>query len=100
MDGLEDKQDVTTSAETKETSEKEPGTFTEKQVVEREQRARSDALSDINRYKAEATKAINAAQAAEARINRMLKEQEDAELEANRDDPDKLTLTRERQSRR
>ena len=100
MDRPEDTQDVTTSEDTKETSEKDTQTFTREQVEEREQKAKSDALADINRYKTEAQRHMQAAQAAEERTNRMLKEQGEAELETARDEPDKLTLIRERQARR
>ena len=100
MDRPKETQDLKSSEELKETSEQEPETFTAEQVGERERKARSDALSDIGRYKASAENAIKAVRAAEERINRMLKEQAEAELETARDEPDKLTLIRERQTRR
>ena len=100
MDRPRETQDLKSSEELKETSEKEPESFTAEQVGERERKARSDALADIGRYKKSAEDAIKAVKAAEERINRMLKEQEDSELAAARDEPDKLTLIRERQARR
>ena len=88
------------SAEQEDTSGKEPETFTREQVEEEKRKAKSDALADIGRIKKSADTAIKAVQAAEERINRMLKEQEEAELETARDEPDKLTVIRERHARR
>ena len=90
MDGLENTQDVQTSAEDKETSAQEPETFTKEDLKAAEARAKNDALSDINRYKAESEKALKAAKAAEERLNRMLAELEEQELEAAKDEPEKV----------
>jgi len=100
LDDLNENQDVNTSGKQEGTSKKEPETFTKEQYDEGQRKAKSDALADIGRYKKSADDSIRAAQAAEERINRMLKEQEDAELDANRDDADKLGTIRERQARR
>ena len=100
MDEPKKAQDATTSENTEETSEKEPETFTREQVEERERKAKSDALADVGRLKTSADNAIKAAQAAEVRVNQMLKDQEDAELEDARDDAEKLSAIRERQAKR
>ena len=99
LDGTEGQQD-TTSAETTGTSEENLETFTREQVEESARKAKSDALSEIGRYKKSADSAIKATQAVEERINRMLKEQEDAELEAARDEPDALRSIRAKQTAR
>ncbi len=95
MDGPEKTQDVATSGDTKGTSE-QTQTFTKEDV----QKARNDALADVGRYKAESAKAIKAAKAAEERINRMIKDQEEDALEAVRDEPDKVKELRARQKNR
>jgi len=100
LDETKETQGVATSGDTKGTSEKEPETFTKEQVEEAERKGKSDALSEIGRYKTSAENAIKAAKAAGERLDRMLKEQEDAELEAARDEPDKLTGIRARQAQR
>ena len=98
LDRPENPQDNTSVGE-QETSETTQ-TFTKEQVEERERKAKSDALADIGRYKKSADNAIKAAQAAEERINRMLKQQEEDELAAHSDEPDRLAVIRERQTRR
>ena len=96
-DETKEKQDVKTSVPPKGTS---APTYTEEQVAERERKARSDALSDLNRYKVESEKALKAAQAAEGRLNQMLKQQEEAELEAHRDDEPELRRIRAERARK
>lgn len=96
----EETQDTKSSEELKDTSEKEPETFSKEQVEEAERKGKSDALAEIGRYKTSAENAIKAAKAAGERIDRMLKEQEESELEAVRDEPDKLTQIRARQTQR
>ena len=99
MDDPKDTQGATTSEETKGTST-EPKTFTEEQVTASNQKAVSDALSAAGRT----AKALEAQQqsitADKERIAQNLKNSDEAELEANRDDPEKLSAVRERQSRR
>ena len=99
MDEPKKTQDVTTSENTEETSTT-PETFTEEQVKERETKARSDALAEVGRLKKATEDAIKAATRANERIVQMLKDQEDAELEANRDDVEKISAIKERQARR
>ena len=86
------KQDVNTSAEQTGTS------YTEEQVKVREVKARSDALADVNRLKVEADKTLKAAQAAQERVNRMIKEQEEFEEERYAEEPERLTEIRKRRS--
>lgn len=100
MDETKGTQGVETSEETKGTSEKEPETFTKEEMDEAARKAKSDALADVGRMKKTADTAIKAAQAAEARITQLVKDQEDAELEAARDDAEKLSAIKERQLRR
>ncbi len=100
MDGTETTQDVNTSEKSTETSEVKPDTFTEEQVVVRENKVRSDALADVGRLRKSSESAIKSAQAAEERISRMLKDQDDAELLVHKDEPEKLSAIRERQTRR
>ncbi len=89
-----------TSEQTTETSKEEPETFTKEQVEEATRKAKSDALSEVGRLKASSEKAIKSAQAAEERVNRMLRDQDDAELLLHKDEPEKLSAIRERQTRR
>ncbi len=88
------------SAGQEDTSKKEPETFTVEQVKERESKVRSDALSEIGRLKTSSESAIKAAQAANERINKMLRDQDEAELEANMDKPSKITEIQARQTLR
>lgn len=92
MDGVREKQEVKPSADPKQTS-----TVTEEQALERERKARSDALADAGRFKAEAEKASRNAQAALERLNRLEQERIDAELESNKDDPAEIKRIRAEQ---
>ena len=77
------------------TSSSEAGTSVEAQVKAATLKGKSDALADVNRIMAEATKARKAAEAAEQRVNQMLKDYE----EEIRDEPDKLNAYREKQAK-
>ena len=87
MDELENAQDVNTSEQSKETSTL---------VKAAELKGKSDALSDVNRTLAEAKKYSIAAEGAETRVKRMLKDYE----ESIRDEPDKLTAHRAQEEKR
>ena len=100
MDDPKKTQDDKTSEDTKGTSEKEPETFTKEQRDEDVRKAKSDALAEVGRLKKSADDAIKAVKATEARIEKMLKDQEDGELEDARDNAEKLTAIRERQGKR
>jgi hypothetical protein len=62
--------------------------------------AKSAALADVGRLRAESEKAIKAATAANERLNALMKEREEAELATVRDDPEKLTAFQTRQRAR
>lgn len=74
--------------------------FTKEQVDTAERKGRSDALAEIGRLRVAAEAAMKTAQAADARVKKMLEEQEKAEIEAARDDPPKLLLFQARQKGR
>ena len=102
-DGTETQDDVALVQEETETSEEQPE-FTKSQFEAearvREQRARSDALSDIGRLQREATNAMKAAEAAQERVKKMLKEQEDFELQTAEGNTEQLSAVKERIQRR
>ena len=89
VDEAKEKQDVKTSADQKQTS-----VVTEEQAQERERKARSDALADAGRYKAEAEKASKNAQAALDRLNKIEQERIDADLAAHKDEPAEIRRIR------
>ena len=102
-DGTETQEDVTLLAEETETSEEKPE-FTKSQVETearaREQRARSDALADVNRFQRESANALKWAQAAQERVKKMLKEQEEFELQTAAGNTEQLSAVKERIQRR
>ena len=103
MGELEERKDnpaKETLGELKVTSEKEPETFTLEQVQERERNARSDALAEAGRLRVANEAVIKVAQKAQERIGRMIRDQDDAELEAHKDEPERISAIRERQQRR
>lgn len=100
VDVTEKQEDVTTSPAKQPTSKDTVVTYTQTQLDEQVRKTRSDALAEVGRFKTEALRATQASQAAMARIDKMVKDQEDAEMENARDNPDALTTLRERQARR
>lgn len=60
-------------------------------------KARSDALSELGRYKKAADEAVRQVQAVEERLSRLQEERFEAELEAVKEDPDRLREIRQRQ---
>ena len=80
----------------------EPGTstFTQEQVEAAVNKARSDVLSEIGRLRKSSEEAVKTAQAATDRLDRMLKEQDDRELETASGDRQQLLAIQERQKRR
>jgi len=100
MDGLENKQGVTTSAETKETSEKEPETFTMEQAEERERKATSDVSAEMGRVKKLNADLIKSSQAIQDRLEKREREEDERERARYRDEPDKLDAVDERIKRR
>ncbi len=99
MDETKETQDVTTSKDTKGTSE-QPETFTKEHVAEAERKGKSDALAEVGRLKKSTEAAIAIAQKATARLDKMIQDQDDAELKAHEGDPEKLSAIGERQKRR
>jgi hypothetical protein len=95
QDGQEKQSDVTLTTGNTKTPK-----FTQAQVDKAVRDATSAVGADIGRLKAESEKAMKAAQAAQARLEQMQKDQEQAELEAAREEPDKLAVIRERQARK
>jgi hypothetical protein len=92
---VEDKPVVTEEKPVAETSspakpETSTPTYTEEQVAQREQKARSDALSDLGRIRAESERSRKAAEDALARLEKLQEAQRQAELEAAQDDPAEL----------
>ena len=100
MDDPTKTQDVETSEDTKGTSDKDPETFTKERHDEDVRKAKSDALAEVGRYKKSADDAIKAVKATEARIDQMLKDQEDAELADAEGNAEKLDAIKERQGKR
>lgn len=88
QDGTKTQPDATLTAEKTQTP-----TFTQEQVDKAVRDARSAVLADAGRSKTAAEKALS-------RLSELEKRIADEELEAARDEPDKLTALRERQQRR
>ena len=100
MEGTEEKQDVITSADSKETSETETETFTKKDVDEAERKGRSNGASEMGRLTKLNTDLIKSSQAIQARLEKRDRDDEERERERYRDEPDKLTAIDERVKRR
>lgn len=79
---------------------KQTPTYTAGELAKAVLDAKTSVLADANRLKAEADKALKTAQASQKRVDEMLRAQEAAELEANRDDPAELKRIRAEQSRK
>lgn len=75
-------------------------TFTQEQVDKMVRDARTSVMADIGRQRAEAEKALKAATAAQERLSKLEAERMEAELEAAKDQPDKIRLIRESQRRK
>jgi hypothetical protein len=97
-DGTENQVDATLNPETTETPKTVTITKEEHEKAVRE--ARTAALADVGRLRKESENAVKAAQAAQLRIDKLLKEQEAAELEAASGNPEQLSAVQERQKRR
>ncbi len=100
LDEPKETQDDKTSEQAEETSKGEPETFTREEYNESVRKAQSDALAEVGRYRKAAEDAIKATKATDERIVRMLKEQDESELEAVGDNTEKLSAIREKQTRR
>jgi len=95
-DGTEAKTDVTLGAEAKGTPQR---TYSEEEAAKLVTDAKTSALADVGRFRAEANKALTAATAAEQRIKALEQAREAAELEAARDDPPELARIRTQQAK-
>ena len=99
LDDTKETQDES-SEDTKGTSEQDEETFTKEQLQEAERKGKSDALAEAGRLKKATENAIKAAQAAETRVDQMIKDQEDAELRAAAGDEERMSAIKERSLRR
>ena len=99
LDETKETQDES-SEDAKGTSDENEETFTKEQLEEAGRKGKSDALAEAGRMKKTTENAIKAAQAAETRIDQMIKDQEDAELKSAAGDEEKLSAIKERQLRR
>ena len=91
MDEPKETQDVKTSEDTKETSEKKPETFTTEQMESAKTKAVSDALAAAGRTVKSFEKREEAATKAEERIAREKQEKYEADKEAAKGDQDLLS---------
>ena len=100
-DAPEKKGDLKLAPENKDTPKgDQPVSYTQEELDKAVRNTRSAALADITRLRKASEDAIKQAQAANVRLDRMMKEQEEAELQGAKDQPDVLTTIRERQARR
>ena len=79
---------------------RETRVFTQEEVDKAVRDTRNAALGEMGRLQKESATAVKIAQAAQERLNQMVKEQEARELEEARGDPDRLSMVQERQKRR
>ena len=100
MGGPNETQDVNTSGQKEETSKAEPETFTQKDMEEATRKSSSDALAELGRFKKINADLIKSSQVLQERQERKDREADEAELEANRDKPDVLSVIKERTARR
>jgi hypothetical protein len=96
MDGQTEQQDLA-SAPASETSQPE----VEKKYEKLLEKVRSDSLAELGRVRKAAEDAIRkATESSNSQIAKLIKEQEDRELEAVKGNPDASTAIKERQTRR
>ncbi len=100
LDGTKDQSDVTLTTGNEGTPEELPESLTREQVQKLVRDTRSAVMADVGRMKTEANKAMEAAKGAQERLTQMIRQQEEAELEVVKDEPDKYTAIQERQKRR
>ena len=72
-------------------------TYSKEEVAKLVTEAKTSALADVGRFRAEATKALTAATKAEERIKAIEQARIDAELESHKDDPAELRRIRAEQ---
>ena len=88
MDEPENTQDISSAEDTGTSGE--PETFTREQHEAELRKARSDALAEVGRYKQSAEKAVSSAKAAQERLEQYIRDQEEQELEAAKDEPERV----------
>ncbi len=96
MDELATKQDES-SVESKETSTE---TFTKDQIEEAARKGKSDGSAETGRLKVENQKLVSSSQRLVARMEKIQKEQDEAEEKAAEGNTEQLSAIKERQSRR
>ena len=99
LDETKETQDES-SESTETTSGENEETFTKGQLEEAGRKGKSDALAEVGRLKKATENAIKAAQAAETRVDQMIKDQEDAELKSAAGDEERMSAIKERSLRR
>jgi len=77
-----------------------PQTITREEHEKALRDARTAVMADVGRERKGVEDAMKSVHAAQDRLDKMVKDQEQAELESVRDDPEKLTAVQERQRRR
>jgi len=93
-------QEDQTSAEEQETSQ-EPQGYSQEQVNKLMEKVRSDSLAELGRVRKAAEDSIRKATTeATKTYQELIRQRETEELEAARDEPDKVAVIRERQARR
>ena len=100
MGEIDETRQDNTSVVDKETTSKEPVTFNEEQVKERERKATSDVSAELGRVRKLNEGLIKSSQAIQDRLNRRDKEDEERELETYRDDPAEIRRIRAEQETR
>ena len=75
-------------------------TYSKEEVAKLVTEAKTSALAEVGRLRAEATKALAAATAAQERLNAMDQARVDEELETHRDEPDVIRRVKAEQARR
>ncbi len=100
MGETEETQQDNTSVGDEGTTSKEPVTFTEEQVKERERKTSSDVSAELGRVKKLNEGLIKSSQAIQDRLNRRDKEEIDRELETHKDDPAEIRRIRAEQETR
>lgn len=96
-DGTETQSDVTLGAGDTGTPKEN---YSREEVAKLVTEAKTSALADVGRFRAEAQKALTAATAAEERIKAIEKTREDEELAAHADEPDIIRRIRAEQGKK
>ncbi len=76
------------------TEQKQTATYTQDQLEKAIREAKTSVMADARRFQVEGEKALKAAQDARDRLAQLERDREEAELEAAKDEPDKLRAIR------